>query len=252
LSITAYDALKKCSELTVGDLTLTKPYTLTTFIGAVAAALGYSAWTTVNLSKNDTIFSTYFDDGANFEGHESLREALNDIAEITQTIYYSGQNNWLTFKRLSKTASPDLTIEKKDYIELTSGSTHTLSQIVKTTELGNNINSTTSGTGNIQYIRDNAFYELLPDSKVGSLLNTGIEKIGGLEITQFDCEWRGNYLLEPGDKIKIETKNGEYLTTFLLDDVIEYKGYLTERTKWDYNPEEGEHSNSSTLGDILN
>jgi hypothetical protein len=27
---------------------------------------------------------------------------------------------------------------------------------------------------------------------------------------------------------------------------------LTEKTKWDYNPEEGEHSNPSSLGDILN
>lgn len=252
LSITGYDLLKASSEKTVGDLTLTAPYTTTTFMSAACAVLGCQYWVIVNLSHTETAFTTSFTDGANFEGHESLREALNDIAEITQSVYYIDPNNRLTFKRLSKTANPKLIINKNAYIELTSGSTHTLSQINKTTELGNNINSTTSGTGNIQYIRDNAFYELLPDSTVGSLLNAGIEKIGGLEITQFDCEWRGNYLLEPGDKLQIEAKNGTYITTFLLDDVIEYKGYLTEKTKWDYNPEEGEHSNPSTLGDILN
>jgi hypothetical protein len=231
---------------------LNAPYTTITFISAACAVLGCSAWATVNLSQTETAFTTSFTDGANFEGQESLREALNDIAEITQSVYYIDRNNRLTFKRLSKTANPNLIINKNAYIELTSGSTHKLSQINKTTELGNNINSTTSGTGNIQYIRDNAFYELLTDSKVGSLLNSAIGYVGGLAITQFDCEWRGNYLLEPGDKLQIEAKNGTYITTYVLDDVIEYKGYLTEKTKWDYNPEEGEHSNPSTLGDILN
>jgi hypothetical protein len=208
LSITGYDLLYT-NKKTVGDLGLTAPYTVADFIIAVNQALGCSrAYHTVNFNNTEAIFSTSLADGANFEGHESLREALNDIAEVTQSIYYINRLGELTFKRLSRSGTPNLTITKSDYIKLTSGSSHQLAQIIKTTELGNNINGPSSGTGNIQHIRDNAFYELLPDAKVGRLLSDGTSYIGGIIITQFDCDWRGNFLLEPGDKLRIETKNG--------------------------------------------
>ena len=162
----------------MGDLGLTAPYTVADFITAANQALGCSRdWRTVNCDKTEAIFSTSLADGANFEGHESLREALNDIAEITQSIYYINYLGELTFKRLSKSGTPNLTITESDYIKLISGSSHQLAQIVKTTELGNNINGPSSGTGNIQHIRDNAFYELLPDSTVGSLLNDAMNYI---------------------------------------------------------------------------
>lgn len=254
LSITAYDLLNKNSQKTVGDLVLTAPYTTIDFINAAKEAIEATGWAWIGptASTEESSFTLSFADGGNFEGHELLREALNDVAEITQSIYYIDRNDWLTFKRLSTTANADLTISKDDYIELSSGTTHKLSRIYKTTELGNNIYSPATGTDDNQYIRDNAFYELLADSTVAQLLQWGIEYVGGLAITQFDCNWRGNFLLEPGDKLKLEAKDGTYFISYLLDDVVEYKGYLTETTKWDYNPEEGEHSNPSTLGDILN
>jgi hypothetical protein len=249
LSITAYDKLNAVASKTVGELTLTAPYTTIGFITAATVLLGCKAWRTVDLDVSETAFTTSFADGGNFEGTELLRVGLDDIAEITQSFYFIDKDDYLVFKRLNKNAAPVLHLSKSEYYKLTSGIEHKLSQICKTTELGDNIISSAVGTGNTQYIRDNAFYELI--NGVSNLLEEAIAKIGGLAINQFDCSWRGNVLLEPGDKISMETKNGGTITAYILDDVIDYAGYLEEKTKWEYNPEEGTDANPATIGEML-
>lgn len=250
LSITAYDLLKASSEKVVGDLVLTAPYTTIGFITAATVALNCVGWRTIWADAAETAFTTSFADGANFEGTESLREALNDVAEFTQTIYYIDNTDHLVFKRLT----PDegtLSINKDCYFELSSSEARRIGQICKVTELGDNVISKQVGGTSIQYVRDNAFYELLDN--VGPLLDEGMDYLGTMgSITPFECKWRGNVLLELADKITLEAKDGTYFTSYLLDDVVEYKGYLTETTKWKYSPDEAENANPSSLGEVLN
>lgn len=255
LSITAYDALYGAASLTVADLVAAKSgsfssYTIREFAEACAALLNCSGLVIQGVA-DVSCFNTYYGSGANFEGTESIRSALDAIAEVTQTIYYINYNNKLCFKRLDKSGAPALTITKEDYIKLESSDSRRLSQLVHVTELGDNVSSTLDLSGSTQYIRDNPFWELRED--VGTLLNKALAAIGGLTINQFTCEWRGNLSLEIGDKIGLVTKDNKVTSSFILDDIITYSGALSASTKWRYSEAESETAaNPSTLGDALN
>ena len=75
---------------------------------------------------------------------------------------------------------------------------------------------------------------------------------GGLTINQFSCSWRGNYLVEIGDKIALTTKDDATVYSFLLDDVISYDGALSQQTQWQYSANDAETaSNPTTIGDAI-
>lgn len=255
LSITGYDALYKATDFTVANLGLTPPYTIKQVAEACATTLNC----TVNFSniiklsglpETDTIFETTYADGANFDGSESLREVLDDIAEATQTIYYIDENGYLTFKRLDVSGEPVITIGKDSYYSLSSSNNRRLSGICHATELGNNVTAETGLTGTTQYVRDNVFWDLRED--IDTLLNNAIAAVGNLTINQFECEWRGNYLLEIGDKIALETKDNNTVNSYLLNDTIIYDGSLKENTQWRFETDETEtSSNPTTIGDKI-
>lgn len=102
-----------------------------------------------------------------------------------------------------------------------------------------------------QYIRNNQFIELKDD--IGIYLDNLIHIVGNFTIRQFECKWRGNFLLEIGDKLWIKTKAGEADSNYyLLDDVVTYDGTLSEITKWRYNNTDTEtETNATSLGDAL-
>lgn len=246
LSVTAYDAIYKATTHTVSELELTPPYTINEFALSCANLLGIGLVT----GSAASAFSTSYEEGANFDGTESIREALNAIAEATQTIYYLDSNNRLTFKRLDKSGNPVLKIGKEGYISLESGDNRRLATITHTTELGDNVTVSTSATGTTQYIRNNPFWDLRED--IDTLLNNALSAVGGLTINQFVCEWRGDPALEIGDKIGLIAKDNSTVTSFLLDDVIEYDGALYQSTQWEYaDTEEETEANPANLGDAL-
>jgi uncharacterized protein YoxC len=77
----------------------------------------------------------------------------------------------------------------------------------------------------------------------------------GLCINQFECEWRGNYLLEIGDKIDLVTKDNNVVTSYLLDDTFEYNGGIEQESQWAWDDtlnEDEENSAPTTLGDAIN
>ena len=119
LSITAYDSLYKASSHTVSELNLTVPYTIGEFATSCATLLGLSL-NIVNIADIDTCFDTSYDEGANFDGTETIRDALNAVAEATQTIYYINNEEKLTFKRLDVSGASVLTIDKSKYFSLNS------------------------------------------------------------------------------------------------------------------------------------
>lgn len=245
LSITAYDALYRAANHTVAELGLTAPYSIKDFANACGAFLGLPVGT-----GGLEAFNTVYEAGANFDGTETLREALNAIAEATQTIYFINWDWVLTFKRLDNAAPEDLEISKDKYFSLDSGENRRLATITHATEMGDNVSATTSVTGSTQYVRNNPFWDL--GENIDILLNDALAAVGGLTINQFSCEWRGNFLLEIGDKIRLTTKDNDSVTSYLLNDTLSFDGSLKQVTEWEYAPNEEETaSNPVSLGDVL-
>lgn len=244
LSITAYDALYKAQKHTVSELTLPSFYTIAELAQACAAFLG------LPLSGIDEAFNTLYESGANFDGSETIREALNAIAEATQTVYYVNWDWELTFKRLDISGDAVLTIDREKYFTLESGENRRLAKIVHATELGDNVSAELTVSGTTQYVRDNPLWELRED--IGELVENALQRAGGLTINQFNCAWRGNFLLEIGDKIDLVTRDGGPVSAYVLNDSVNFNGSLTERTQWSYADNEAEDAdNPVNLGDAL-
>lgn len=244
LTITAYDALYVAAAHTVSELSLPASYTIGQFAEACAAILGVPLKETAIES-----FNTLYENGANFDGTETIREALNAIAEATQTIYYIDSNWELTFKQLDIAGDPVATIDKTKYFTLNSKDAVSISSVAHVTELGNNLTAST-GTGATQYVRDNPFWEMRED--IADLVNNALAAITGLTINPFECEWRGNYLLEIGDKVALITKDDKAILSYILDDTIEFDGALSGKTQWSYTEDKAETaSNPSTIGEAI-
>lgn len=226
LSVIGYDALYKAKSYTVDDLPITAPYTLRDFVTACSALLG------LPLALFDgSVWDTVYQEGGNFSGTESLRAALDAIAEATQSIYFI-DNEWrLTFRRLDL-SSAVLSISKDQYIDLQSGTHYTLGKISSVTELGDNYSAHTSLEGVTQYVRNNPWYELRSD--VGELLEAGAAALDGISASVFECIWLGNFLLEICDKIALETDEGGFVESYVVDDVLTYDGTLSQTTRWNY------------------
>ena len=251
LSITAYDYLYEAVNHTVNEISLPTPYTIREFATICAASLGLP-FAVENV--NDTSFDTVFEAGANFSGNETIRSALNAIAEATQTIYYINSNWELVFKRLDRDGDALYTIDKDKYISLKNGGSHLLGKVVHTTELGDSvavIEPAATETGDTQYVRDNPFWELRED--IGTLVENAQTAIGGISINEFNCDWLGNYLLEIGDKINFVAEDNSIFTSYLCDDAITFNGILSQITKWEYGKNDNETAaNPTSLGEALN
>ena len=244
-TITAYDALDSAVGHVFSELGMEAPYTLINVIDAVKSILGLSG------IAYPTGFDISYENGANLSGGETLRAILNAVAEVTQTIYYVDQRDYLVFKRLDKTGDPVLTISKNDYFELTTALPVTISKIMSVTELGDNVDAG-DDTGVIQYVRDNPFWNARTDLQ--TLLPTAVDRISGLTIVPYNLKWRGNFLTELCDKIKVEDKYGNLVTTYILDDSFTYKGGFSQTSDWEYKPdsERATSSNPLTVGEKIN
>ncbi len=252
LTLTAYDLIYKASNHTFSELGLTAPYTLKDVAEAAGRLLGAS------VILPEDINNLEYPEGANFEGTENLRSVLDAIAEVTQTIYYvTNLENNICFKRLKLIYAddylPDFNISKADYFELDVKESVKLSGLCNATELGDDVESNVAGdnTSRVQYIRDNPFWELRTD--IDTLLNQAMWQVVDMSIPQFTCTWAGNHCLEIGDRIDIETESGDTIQGYLLDDTINYDGFLEEITKWEFSDNQTESvSNPVTLGEKLN
>jgi hypothetical protein len=246
LSITAYDALYKTSEYTVADLPLQENYTIESFALAIADFMGLDG---LVIPADKTMFALSYV-RANFDNTDTLRSALDAIAEATQTIYFLDTNNALVFKKLDK-GSPVLVIEPSKYFNLDVGDNKRLATIVSATELGDNVSVSTVATGSTQYVRNNPFWELRED--IDTILKNAIAAVGGMTIQKFECDWRGNPLLEIGDRIALITRDRLSMLSYVLNDVISYDGGMSQKTQWNYEDNDSESAaNPASLGEALN
>jgi hypothetical protein len=150
LSITAYDAIDAAAAHTVAELTLSS-YTIGEFAAAAAALLGLELEIR-GVGTEETCFKTEYLSGANFNGTETIRDALTAIAEVTQTIYYVNCEK-LIFKRLDKDGAPALTIDKAKYFSLDSGENRKLTKVCHATELGDNVDANLRGKASGEAVR---------------------------------------------------------------------------------------------------
>ena len=246
LTITAYDVIYKANSLKVSDMQLPKSYTILGFATSASPLLGIPI-VVDGLTGQDS--NVEYPNGANFDGTESIRDALNDVAEATGTIYFVN-NNWeLVFKKLDIAGDPVLAIDKSKYFTLSAKTKYTLTGITSATELGDNVTVGTT-VGSHQYLRDNAFLELRDD--IATLLNNIFSKVNGLSMYQFDLAFRGNFLLECGDKISVTTKDNDVINCYILNDTITYNGGLNGKISWAYNAGQGETaSNPANIGEAI-
>ena len=242
LTIIAYDTLYRAAGHQVKDLTLTKPYTIKDFCEACGAKLGVSV-------KGINTFTLSYPNGANFDGAETLREALDMVAEATQTIYFMDSTNALVFKKLDKAGASLLTIDNNIYFEYKNNGPRVLKTICSTNELGDDVSESGTTGDATQFVRDNAFWELRDD--ITDLVHNAVVAVGGLSISQFECKWRGNFYLEIGDKIQILGKDNSSAITYLLNDTLVYNGGLNQTSSWKYTDSGETASNPTNLGEAI-
>lgn len=246
LSVTAYDAIYQMSGKTVSEVDITQGMTIGMYISEAAAVFGLE---TTYKGKYAPFGTTYIGK-ANFDGAETIREMLDSAAEATQSIYYIDSNDMLVFRQLDRDGEPVYTIDRAQYYDMDSSNNRRLCSLCHTTELGDAITAKMTQTGTTQYLRDNPFYELRED--VHTLLENALDLIGGITINQFECDWRGNPLIELGEKIALVTKNGETVISYLLDDIIKFDGSMRQQTRWRYEDDPAETAdNPSNLGEML-
>lgn len=251
ITCVAYDSLFKANAITVSELNITYPAFVSDIVRACASLLGLPLkWVGTGEFEESILIQTF--DTLNFSGDEPIRLLLDAIAELTQTIYYINSQNELVFKSLDKDGDAVLTVNKEMYFELTTLTPRTLTSICHATELGENI-STPEGTGATQIMRNNVFYEMMLPATAARWLQTAITNIQGLTIHQLECEWDGNHCLEIGDKVDFVTEDDNTVTTYIINDVIEYQGFINEITSWEYTQDEdATASNPTTIGEKIN
>lgn len=254
LSITAYDRLDTATQHTLAELALQAPYTIKMFCEEIAAFLGVG-FALENVAEDDFQFNLEYPEGGNFEGTENLRVCLNAAAEATQTIYFIDENDVLRFKRLDITGEPVATITENDYFTFHHRDNRKLTEVWHVTELGDNV----VGRDSIiiptpQYIRNNPFWTMRTDD-IQQVVQEALFNAGGLIVSQFECEWRGNLPLEIGDKIEIKQvcKDGCIQPAYVFDDVITFDGGYSQKTQWSFDDTTAETDATPTnAGDIIN
>ena len=253
LSITAYDKLNDASTYTLNDLTISAPYTIKDFTQAIATHLNLG-FELINIADDDYAFNLSYPEGGNFEGTENLRECLNAAAEATQTIYYINENDNLVFKRLDVNGEPLATITENDYFTFSHKDNRRLNEIWHVTELGDNVVARGTTNSTPQYVRNNPFWEMR-DKDIVQVVDNALANVGGLVISQFDCEWRGNLSLEIGDKIEIKQVclDGRIQSAYVFDDVVTFDGGYTQKTQWVYSESDATTDATPTsIGEAIN
>lgn len=252
ISLTAYDKLDEATIHTVAELEIQPPYSIKDFLAFSADLLGLNGVIYEGLAEDDYALNLSYENGANFDGNESLRSALNAAAEATQTIYFVDNDDNLHFKRLDISGKAVATITDEDYFALNHSSNRRLTEVAHITELGDNVSAKLDITGTAQYIRNNPFWDMRED--IDDLVERALAIVGGLTVNQFDCDWRGNLPLEIGDKIDLKKvcQDGCVESAYVFDDVISYDGGYKHKTQWSYSNTDAEtESNPSNIGEAI-
>lgn len=258
LSITAYDLLYWATAHTMSEITTNTYENLTDWIRNIMRPLGIdgqlsfpSAYCPVGFAEGNLAFI----EQPNIEGTETFREFLDDIAELTQTVYFVdiiANKPTLLFQHLNPGAT-DKTISSDLVYSLSTKTNRRLQKICATTALGDNVEASIDASGSTQYLRDNVFLSACDSELVAEILQKMIEYTGGYTFAQYDLEWHGDFHLYPGDMLRIATnrESSEWIKGFAANDTLTYDGTFSMKSEWKFQEDEAETANSATLGDRL-
>lgn len=258
LSITAYDLLYWASSHTISEIDTTGNTSLSRWIRKIMTVLGITGQMRFTTVENGNGFSTTglaYVENPNIEGSETLREFLDDVAELTQTVYFvdvAENKPSLVFWRVEPGVVKK-TIKSNLVYSLSTGNNRRLKTICSTTALGDNIEASVEASGTTQYIRDNIFLSACDGIEVAAILQKMIEYAGGFTISQYTLNWHGDFHLLPTEGMVIYTdrNNKESIWSFAANDTLTYDGTFSMKSEWQYKEDEAENANSSTLGDKL-
>lgn len=251
LTVTAVDRLYNLAlQQRVKDLNLTTPYTIQEFAAACAKKIETVFYQYDAYNSNE--FSISYAEGANFDGAETIREALDAIAEATQTVYFLRRNE-LFFRSVLNSDGSGLPVDKSEYFTLDVKKEVTLTAICSTNALGDSViayDTATDARDKTQYVRDNPFWDA---DNVATRVNNAMEKLSQQKRIPYTITWRGNYYLEPTDWIWVASKEQDKTYQFPLSNCkITYDGGYRETLSWDYEEQTSETvDNPSTLGEAI-
>lgn len=242
LTIIASDYLKNASEWTYDIIDTKTERTVESILSSIASCLK------LNLSVNTNSWGSLktLTGIPNYDGTETFREVLDDIAEVVQAVYFI-DGSTLYMKEIRPNDAVALTINKSDYFELTTEPLHVLGGIAHVTELGDNVQA---GSGTIQVVRDNAFWETYGD--IADLLDESVLRVDLLAMNPLSCSWRGNFALQIGDKVAFCDKLGNQYFAYVFNDSFEYDGGFKQTSSWTYEAEKVESTNPVTIGEKIN
>lgn len=237
-TIVAYDIIYNPNNYLIKDIEFTYPVALSAYAEKVVQKLGGTM----------IYYGVEYDitEAPNFNGNESLHSVLASIAEASGTIAYVQSEDVIRFRMLPTGVASD-TLSPTHYFELTTGKTYEITQLISSTELGDNISYGEDGYA--QVLRDNPFLVLRED--IVDLL----ELIGTLTIgrhgTTYSVTWRGCPAYEIGDLIALKDKNGNSVKVHYLDETLTYNGGLRATSSWTAMEQENPEANPSSIGEIM-
>jgi hypothetical protein len=244
VTITAYDGLY--NSHTVNEIPIAYD-NYETFIDGSIGLLRVGDYKLINC---ENLIMPYYEQGANFNGTESIQTALTALAEAAQAIIYISNDDEVILKRLDSAIVSNFT--KSDYFTFSNKNRVAVSELAHITELGNNIEATRDFNGVACYMRNNPFLELIDESITAQIVEAGLTHLTNLIQIPFELKARGNYLLEIGDCFTVETENGNVTQCYLINDLIKYNGGLSQKIYWNHTETAKESAtNPTTIGEAI-
>lgn len=246
IEITAFDLIHIAAEHTLNEIEVAFPATIMDYARAIASLLEtevveeFGATTYQELNFTSEI-------QPNYDGTETLREVLEDIAQATGSICFIDAGNKIHFKFLEN--NPVAEIDKSQYFSLEVSEPIRLSKISTTTELGDNIH-VGDDTGFNQIIHDNPFFEASID-EASAAITTMLSNYQNTVIYPYNIKWRGNPALEIGDCVSVEIKDGTKIPIIYLGETIQYTGGMSANSEWKATEKKQVNSNPTTIGEAI-
>ena len=250
LTFSCTDYMCKADEYTVNDLPdMQYPVTVDSYLQAICTKIGVSK-STASYFNSDVSLSG----PPNFDGSESLRTALKWIAQMCLSNCYINKNGELEMKCIVD-STPVETITGDHYFSVTAGKKIIgINSVSLERQPQNDIIYAKDDTLIAQdgesplVIENNPFMDSSRETFAPALLT----KIKGLSFYPCEINWRGNFALDPFDKLTIETVDEGTFYTYLFSEDLTFNGGIKSviKNKCDNN-QTVNYSKGSTIKDKI-
>ena len=246
IEASGYDLIHTAAEHTFSEINVTLPAGIMDYARAIATFLGTEI---VEDFGTTWYYEMMFTEASppNYEGTESLRDVLEDIAQATGSICFVDSDNKIRFKLLENYSVTD--IDKSQYFSLEVGEPISLTKISATTELGDNL-GTGDDSGFNQIIHDNPFLEANTDEAIGAI-EVALANYVNTVIYPYNIKWRGNPALEIGDCVLVTLKDGKKIALTYLGETIKYTGGMSATSEWKATEQSKVSTTPTNIGEAI-